>query len=88
MPAVLPFVFVNSLGTGAVTLGIFFLAQSQFDLEPKSTFLLGALIGLTYIPGALAIGPALSRMTARYPALNARTVLAATTAALGLICFL
>ena len=88
LPAVLPFVFVNSLGTGAVTLGIFFLAQSRFDLEPKSTFLLGALIGLTYIPGALAIGPALSRMTARYPALNPRIVLAATTAALGLICFL
>lgn len=88
LPAVLAFVFVNSLGTGAVTLGIFFLAKSRFGLDARSTFLLGTLIGLTYIPGAVAVGPALRRMTARYRSLNARTVLAATTAALGLICFL
>ena len=88
LPAVLAFVFVNSLGTGAVTLGIFFLAKSRFGLDAQSTFLLGTLIGLTYIPGAVAIGPALRRITARYRSLNARTVLAATTAMLGLICFL
>jgi hypothetical protein len=88
LPAVLAFVFVNSLGTGAVTLGIFFLAREKFGYGPRELFLLGALIGVAYIPGAAAVGPALARFRRRYESVTARSVLALTMVLLGGVCFL
>ncbi|MBN4052694.1 hypothetical protein JYU07_00255 [Roseiflexus sp. AH-315-K22] len=88
MNAVLAFVFVNSLGTGAVTLGVFFLARETFGYGPYELFLLGALIGVAYIPGAAAVGPALDRLRRRYDAVNARRVMGGLMLLLGGVCFL
>jgi hypothetical protein len=51
--------FINSLGTGVVTNGIFFLATSAYSLGTKGNFALGILLGITYIAGAKAVGPLL-----------------------------
>lgn len=82
------FVFINSVGTGAVTLGIFFLAESAFGFPPRAQFLLGALLGLTYVPGAIAVGPALRMLAARSKAVSSRSVLAALMVVMGLACLL
>jgi hypothetical protein len=80
------FVFINSVGTGAVTLGIFFLAESAFGFPPRTQFLLGALLGLTYVPGAIAVGPALRMLAARSRAVSSRSVLVAGMIVMGLAC--
>ena len=46
--------FINSVGTGIVTNGIYFLAKSAYGLGTKGNFALGVVLGLTYIAGALA----------------------------------
>ncbi len=59
LSVVLWLTFVNSMGTGVVTNGIFFLAKSAYGLGVKGNFALGIVLGLTYIAGAKAVGPLL-----------------------------
>lgn len=59
LSVVLWLTFVNSMGTGVVTNGIFFLAKSAYGLGVKGNFALGIVLGLTYIGGAKAVGPLL-----------------------------
>jgi len=82
------FVFLNSVGTGAVTLGIFFLAESAFGFTPRRQFLLGALLGATYVPGAIGVGPALRMIAARSKAISSRSVLVGLMIVMGLACLL
>ncbi|MEM7756076.1 MAG: hypothetical protein AAF297_10625 [Planctomycetota bacterium] len=51
------FTFLNSLGTGAVTNGLFFLTAVGFGFGASQNFLLGVLVGAVYIVGALAASP-------------------------------
>lgn len=51
--------FINSMGTGVVTNGIYFLAKSAYGLGVKGSFALGVVLGITYIAGAVAVGPLL-----------------------------
>lgn len=54
--SVLAFTFINSLGTGVVTSGIFYLTKAGYGFGDGANFLLGVLLGITYIAGALAAG--------------------------------
>ncbi len=90
---VLALTFVNSLGTGAVTNGVFFIARQSQGFDRDQNFLLGALLGLTYTAAALGVGPLLTRMidrraSASRAALTHRSVLTLVTIVLGLLCFL
>ena len=73
--AVQSLVFLASLGTGSVTNGIFFIAKQACGFSAKENFGLGVLLGVTYILGAIGVGPALRRVAARHRAVSSRSVL-------------
>lgn len=60
---VLVFTGLNSLGTGAVQTGIFFLLRSAFGFGTKENFVFGLFLYAAYVLGALTIGPMLKRRT-------------------------
>lgn len=84
--AILAFTFLNSIGSAVVYSGIFFLAKSQYSFTQTQNFALGLLYGLTYIPGAIAIGPVLRRIAGVGAA--PRHVLAFIMLSMTLLCWL
>ncbi|MEO1008318.1 MAG: MFS transporter [Planctomycetota bacterium] len=82
--AVLAFTFLASAGTGVATTGVPFLAESAYGFGEIPIFVLAALYGAVYVPGALLVGPALRRAARRHAWLTTRRLLAALTLALGL----
>ncbi len=54
--SVLAFSFINSVGTGIVTSGIFFLTKSGYGFSDGANFVLGIVLGVTYIAGAMLAG--------------------------------
>lgn len=74
---------MNSLGTGLVTNGVFFLAKSVYGFSDRSNYLLGIAIGATYILGACFAGRAVATLRTRFPALGSRGVLALLMLLLG-----
>jgi hypothetical protein len=57
MWAVLLFTLLNSIGTGVVTNGIFFLTDHGFGFSRTANFGLGVFLGITYVAGAFAARP-------------------------------
>ncbi|MCW5776917.1 MAG: hypothetical protein KIS87_10800 [Phycisphaeraceae bacterium] len=86
--AVLAVTFVNSLGTGIVTNGVFFVARESYGFGATANYGLGLLLGLFYVAGALGVSPILLRLAARHKAISTRAVLVCVTSSLGLLCFL
>lgn len=83
---VLPIVFASSVGTGAVTLGIFFLTRQGLGFSIQQNYLLGTLMGAGYIAAAFGAGPIVTRWTRRRGVRGMRGVLIAVLAGLGLVC--
>jgi MFS family permease len=81
-------VFLASLGTGVITNGIFFVAKQGAGFGPGLNFALGLMLGVTYIAGAVGIGPALRRVAARRPEVSSRAVMAALSVLMGLCALL
>ncbi len=86
--SVLAFTFLNSLGTGAVTTGLFFLTKAAFDFGPIKNFLLAALMGAAYIAGAAGAAPGLRLLARRSSRVSTRGVVAALMLALAALCAL
>jgi len=84
--AVLLIVACNSLGTGAVMNGIFFLARSRHGFNEQQNLLLGLVLGATYILGATGVGPLIRRLT-RTSRCSPRAALVWIHIAMGLLCF-
>lgn len=83
--AVYGFTFINSLSAGLVTSGIFVLTAEGFGFSALQNFLLGMVLGVMYILGALG-AQRLTRFLRRViPGLNSRTILVAIMVALGLL---
>ena len=85
---VLAFAFLNSLGTGAVQTGVFFLLQSAFGFGRQQNYVFGLVLYGAYVAGALAAGPALRRLARDLPGLSTRGVLVAVVAVQGLVSLL
>jgi hypothetical protein len=83
--SVLAFTFINSLGTGVVTSGIFFLTKSGYGFSDRDNFGLGVLLGIMYIIGSLAAGP-LVRWLRQRVGLSSRGVLAVLMLLLAMLC--
>ncbi|MAY74036.1 MAG: hypothetical protein CMJ31_04785 [Phycisphaerae bacterium] len=73
--AVLAFTLVNSLGTGAITNGMYFLTDSAFAFSQRKQYILGVSFGVAYIFGALVTGRTLALVLARATWLSARAIL-------------
>lgn len=84
--AVLLLTFLGSVGSGAVTNGIFFITDSGLGYGRGMNLALGCVFGLTYIAGALLAGASLRRLAARVGWITTRGVLSAILAVMGLAC--
>lgn len=85
---ILVFTFLNSLGTGVVSNGIFFVAKHGFGFSVTRLFVLGILLGVTYVAAAWTAGPLLRRAMAKYPAVSERSVLGWLMVAMASLCAL
>lgn len=85
---VLAFAFVNSLGSGVVSNGIFFMTDAFFKFSKGENFALGVVYGLAYVPGALLIGPLLKRLPRSHAVLNTRSAIGAALVGMGACCWL
>lgn len=83
---VLLIVGLNSIGTGAIMNGVFFLARQRFGFDEQHNLLLGLVMGATYIIGAVGIGPVL-RIFALRTGHGPRAALVLIHVAMGLLCF-
>jgi len=84
---VLAIVALNSLGTGAIMNGVFFLAREQHGFSERRNLLLGLVLGATYIVGAAGIGPLIRRLAAN-TRVSARSALVWIHLLMGLLCML
>lgn len=87
LPLALLFTFLSSFGGGVVTTGFSFLAEAAFGFNAKQNYLLGLMQGITYIFGALWLGPLLGRRV-KSCRLTSRGVLGALMLVLGGLCTL
>ncbi len=78
--------FINSLGTGVVTNGIFFLTSGAYGFTRTQNYLLGIVLGATYIAGAVATGPFIARLRRR--GISSRSLLVAVCFALATLCLI
>lgn len=67
--------FLNSVGTGIVTSGIYYLTQQGYAFSQTMNYVLGFVIGATYIGGSLAAQPSLAWIRRRFPSVSTRGVL-------------
>lgn len=80
------FTFLNSVGTFVVTSGIFFLTRHGFGFTEVENYLLGMVLGVTYIAGAMGAGPLVRRLKQAVPGLSSRGVLMAMMLVMSLLC--
>lgn len=73
--AVLVITWMNSLATGIPYNGIWYIAKNVYHFTPLSTYVLGVLLGVTYIAGAMGSGPLIRRLIDRGVVRGARDVL-------------
>ncbi len=83
---VLALTFLGSVGTGAVTNGIFFITSSALGYGRTANLWLGAAFGLSYVAASLLAGPGLRRLAARSDRLSTRRVLVGLLLVMGLVC--
>lgn len=86
--AVMAFVFLNSLGTGAAMGGVFFIAKSAHHFDSSQNYRLALVMSATYIVGALGVGPILRRLVERYDRCTTRRVLGVLMVVLAGLCSL
>ena len=84
----LVFVFVSSLGTGAITHGVYFLTESALAYKSAQNYALAAMFGGIYIVSAAAAGPSLRRLARRAPWLSTRGLLVLSVLLIAAACAL
>lgn len=67
--------FLASISTGVIDNGLFFIAKEEYGFGRIPNALLALMIGVFYIPSALAIGPVLRWLSGRYEAVTPRRAL-------------
>lgn len=83
--SVLAFSFINSVGTGIVTSGIFFLTKSGYGFSDGANFVLGVLLGVTYIAGAMLAGSGTRFLRDKF-GISSRAILGALMVVCALLC--
>lgn len=83
---VLPIVFASSIGTGVVTLGLFFLTHQALAFSAQQNFFLGVLFGIGYLAAAVGAGPGLRWLKGRSRRVSTRLVLIVMLVLMALVC--
>lgn len=76
---------LNSIATGVVTSGIFFLTRQGYGFSELQNYLLAAVIGITYVLGAAGAGPLVRWLRAH---LSTRTLVLGLLVAMAGLCAL
>jgi len=84
----LVFVFVSSLGTGAITHGVYFLTESTLGYGRPPNYALAAMFGAIYILSAAGVGPLVRRAADLAPWLTTRALLGGCVLLIALACLL
>ncbi|MBC7771220.1 MAG: hypothetical protein H7210_01865 [Pyrinomonadaceae bacterium] len=84
--AILVFTFANSIGTGLVTSGIYFITKAAYGFSEIQNLFLAVGLGLVYIVGAQAAGPTLRALRRRFPGFSARKFLASIMLLMAALC--
>ncbi|MBK9187368.1 MAG: hypothetical protein IPM33_00275 [Phycisphaerales bacterium] len=84
---VFAFTFANSLGTGVVTTGIYFLTTHAYGFSRAENYLLGVAQGITYVVAAFLAGP-LVRGIRRNLRISSRTLLIGLMLLMAALCAL
>ncbi len=82
------FSFINSLGTGIITNGIFFITKSTYQFSETMNYFLGVVIGLTYIVATLLTSRVLAWMRRSGIPLTERRTLIGTMLLMACLCTL
>ncbi len=85
LPAVLAFSAANSFAAGTATVGVFFITKKAFGFSEAANYLLGLVVGVTYVIGALGAGPT-QRSLARRGGISARRFVGLMTVLLAVLC--
>ena len=88
LAAVYVFSFLNSIGTAVVTSGIFLITKQGFGFSREQNFLLGVLLGVTYVTAAFGAGRLLRTVQRRTRPISARAVLTALMAGFAALCLI
>jgi Major Facilitator Superfamily len=80
--------FLASISTGVIDNGLFFIAKEEYGFGRISNSLLALMIGVFYIPSALAIGPVLRWLSCRFEAVTPRRALIVLMVLMGGLCAL
>ncbi|GMV24262.1 MAG: hypothetical protein AMXMBFR58_02930 [Phycisphaerae bacterium] len=73
--AVNAFSFLNSFGTGVITSGIFLVTKNTYDFSRTTNYLLGIVVGVTYIASTLGTGRVIAWLRRRGVPLTGRRTL-------------
>ncbi len=82
----LVFVFVSSLGTGAITHGVYFLTETTLGYGRPPNYALAAMFGAIYILSAAGVAPLLRRAASLAPWLSTRSLLICCVLIIALAC--
>jgi hypothetical protein len=83
--AALLFTSINS-AAGVVTSGIYYLTDQTYKFSREENYALGAVLGVTYIAGALGAGPVLRGLRGVAPGLSTRAVLLTLMVLMAVLC--
>ncbi len=83
--AAVAFSFANSLASGVISNGIFFVTEHGYQFDRVKNYALAGATGVVYIAGALTAGRAVGALRARY-GVSERGVLVALMFVFGLLC--
>jgi hypothetical protein len=87
--ATFSFTFINSMGGSVVTSNaLYFLTKQGFQFTQAMNFLLGALLGVAYIAGALGAKRAIAALRRAHPGFSSRAILALLMVLLGSACLM
>jgi hypothetical protein len=79
---------LNSISTTVLTSAIYFLTAQAYSFSSAQNYLLGFVMGVSYIAGSLAAGPFLRWTRARARPIQDRTILTWVITALGATCII
>lgn len=88
LSTVLILTWINSLATGIPYNGIFFIAKNVYNFGNTANCLLGVVLGITYIIGALGTGPLVKWLRAKGLVRGARDMLVWLAVLMALLCLL
>jgi hypothetical protein len=80
--------WVNNIGASVALMGVYFIASAAYEFTKVQCLLLGLVLGVTYIAGAMTAGPLGRKLAGPGKALSTRALTGVVMLLMGLTCWL